>query len=71
MTNPSTPGVIPPTSDRPVLMWRPDADESQVQPSLEQAAQFLNLGADEVAAAIEQGELVGGWFVDWEAGGAA
>jgi hypothetical protein len=52
-------------------MWRPDADESQVQPNLEQAALFLNLGADEVAAAIEQGELVGGWFVDWEAGAPA
>lgn len=71
MTNPSPPSVEPSVSGRRVLMWRPDADESQVQPNLEQAALFLNLGADEVAAAIEQGELVGGWFVDWEAGAPA
>jgi hypothetical protein len=71
MANPSTPAAIVPTADRPVLFWRPDSDESHVQASLERAAEFLKLPADAVVAAIEKGDLLDGWFVDWQAAGSA
>ncbi len=70
MTNPSSPPVVSAAADRPVLFWQPDSDESHVQTSVALAAEFLKVPADEVVAAIENGELLGGWFVDWEAGGA-
>ena len=54
------------TSARRVLLWRPDADEAQVQPDLDEAAKFLNVHRDGVIAAIATGELLAGWFVDWE-----
>jgi hypothetical protein len=34
---------------------------------LELAAQFLKVNVDEVRSAIEAGDELGGWFVDWEA----
>ena len=71
MTNPSSPALVPSTADRRVLFWRPEPDESHVQSNVAQAAQFLSVSPDAVLAAIEQGDLVGGWFVDWEADGAA
>jgi hypothetical protein len=49
-----------------VLLWGPDSGESQVHASVDHVAAFLNVPPDEVVAAIEQGELLGGWFVDWE-----
>jgi hypothetical protein len=70
MTNPSTPAIVP-TADRPVLFWRPDSDESHVQASVARAAEFLKLPVDAVVAAIESGDLLNGWFVDWEAGSSA
>ncbi|HZN69324.1 MAG TPA: hypothetical protein VFB66_28880 [Tepidisphaeraceae bacterium] len=65
--------TMPPTdptdADRPVLLWGPESDESQVHPSVERAAAFLDVAPEAVVAAIERGELLGGWFVDWEASG--
>jgi hypothetical protein len=55
------------SASRPVLIWQPDGDESHVRPSVEQAAAFLNVSADEVVAAIDSGELLQGRFVDWQA----
>jgi hypothetical protein len=71
MTNPSSPDTVPAAGNRPVLFWRPDSDESQVLANLERAAEFLDVPADAVVAAIDRGELLGGWFVDWQAEGAA
>ena len=71
MTNP-TPDAVPASpAVRRVLLWRPDTEVSQVEEGLEEAAGFLNVAPGEVLAAIERGELLGGWFVDWDAGGAA
>ena len=58
-------GTIP--TDRPVLLWQPDSDASRVEDSLDHAAHFLQAPAETVAAAINKGELLGGWFVDWAA----
>ena len=70
MTKPPSPVVVvPPSAARPVLFWRPEPDESHVQPNIEQAARFLGVQADAVVTGIERGEMVGGWFVDWEASG--
>ena len=63
MTSP-VPAAVP--TQAAVLLWRPNSDESLVQPSLEQAAQFLNVEPQAVVDAIEQGELLADWFVDWE-----
>jgi hypothetical protein len=54
-----------------VLVWRADADESRVEPSVGHAAEFLGLSDEAVAAAIESGEVLGEWFVDWDASGMA
>ena len=70
MSNPSSPVVVPPSIDRPVLCWRPEPDESNVQPGVEQAARVFGVPAGAVRDAIERGEMVGGWFVDWDAGAA-
>ena len=51
---------------RAVLRWRPDSDESDVCPDLDQAARRLGVAPAAVLAAIRSGELVEGWFVDWE-----
>ena len=66
MTEPTRPTDVI-SGDRPVLLWRPDSDASRVEGSLAQAALFLEAPADAVAAAISEGELLGGWFVDWAA----
>lgn len=71
MTNPSSPALVPPATGRRVLFWRPEPDESHVQANVEQAAQFLSVSAEAVLEAIERGDMVGGWFVDWEADGVA
>lgn len=67
-----TPAVVPAIpAARRVLLWRPDPEASQVQEGLEEAARFLGVAPGEVLSAIERGELLGGWFVDWHAGDAA
>jgi hypothetical protein len=66
MTNAPSPVIDPTDANRPVLFWRPDSDESHVQASVQQAARFLEMPADAVVAAIDSGELLNGWFVDWE-----
>lgn len=67
MPQPPPPSVFPPAAGRPVLLWRPDSDESHVQASVEQAAEFLRLPADAILGAIHSGDLLDGWFVDWQA----
>lgn len=57
------------SSSRPVLLWQEEGDATRVEPSLEKAAEFLKASADDVRAAIERGEVLGGWFADWEAEG--
>ena len=66
MTEPTRPAHTT-RADRPVLLWRPDSDASRVEDSLDHAARFLEAPADTVMAAIDRGELLGGWFVDWAA----
>jgi hypothetical protein len=51
---------------RAVLLWRPDSDESEVCPGVEQVAQRLRVEPSAVVAAIRSGDLLEGWFVDWE-----
>jgi hypothetical protein len=71
MTNPTHTATVPLSADRPVLFWRPESDETHVQAGVEQAAQYLKVPAAAVVEAIGTGELLGGWFVDWEAAGAS
>jgi hypothetical protein len=61
------PSTLDETFDgRAVLLWRPDSDESDVCPGVEQVAQRLGVEPAAVVAAISSGELLEGWFVDWE-----
>jgi hypothetical protein len=71
MTTPSLPTDVAVAQGRRVLLWGPDTGESQVHDSVEKAAEFLGVPAEAVVAAIASGDLVGGWFVDWDAGAAA
>ena len=72
MTEPTLPAAAAaPAAGRRVLLWRPDSDASRVEDSLDHAAQFLEASEDAVTTAIERGDLLGGWFVDWEATAAA
>jgi hypothetical protein len=66
MTNPSSMSTPPDSASRPVLLWRPDSDESQVLPSVEEAARLLNSTPEAVVTAIEAGDLLEGWFLDWQ-----
>lgn len=59
--------VVSDSESRAVLMWRADQDDSRVEPSLQHAAEFLGVSGEAVAAAIESGEVLGDWFVDWDA----
>jgi hypothetical protein len=68
MTTPPAADTRQPSTDRAVLIWRPDTDESHVRPSVEQAAGFLQVSAADVVAAIDSGDLLSGHFVDWQAG---
>lgn len=67
MTNLPTTDVLGSSGTRPVLIWREDSDESHVKEGVHQAAGFLEVSADEVVAAINSGDLLRGWFVDWDA----
>jgi hypothetical protein len=69
MKVPPPTAAVPSSDNRRVLFWGPDSDESHVQANLEQAARFLNVPPETVVAAIRSGELLSGWFVDWEAAG--
>ena len=52
---------------RPVLVWHPGRDEQLVQPDVAEAARHLGVTVEKVVAAIEGGDLIEGWFVDWAA----
>jgi hypothetical protein len=54
------------SKNRPVLLWRPDSDETGVHPGVDQVAELLGVSADAIIAAIHSGDLLEGWFVDWE-----
>jgi len=72
MTLPITEGTATATTgptQRPVLVWNPDNDQSLIKASATEAATFLQVGEAEVLAGIDAGSLVGGWFVDWAAQG--
>ena len=59
-----------PAAPQPVLIWSADEEESHVAPTLEAAAEFLGASREAVVAAIDSGEVLDGWFVDWDASGA-
>lgn len=61
------PDVVRTSAPRRVLAWQAEGDESLVHAGVDQAAASLGVQADEVVAAIDSGELVRGWFVDWDA----
>lgn len=67
MTEPKQALDASPQSDRPVLLWQEAGDTSRVEPSVNSAAEFLHATVPQVLAAIEGGDLLDGWFVDWEA----
>ena len=66
MSTPPTSPPVPQPATRAVLLWHPERDESQVVPGIEQAALLLNVPADAVRAAIDAGDMLRGWFVDWQ-----
>jgi hypothetical protein len=53
-------------SDRPVLLWQEEGDASRVEPNVERAAEFLHSTVPQVLSAIDEGDVLGGWFVDWQ-----
>ena len=65
MATPAPPALAALTP-RQVLVWHADRGESHVKPNLEEAARFLEVPAEDVLKAIGGGDLVRGWFVDWE-----
>jgi hypothetical protein len=69
MTQIPTSTSEPTSGGRAVLLWRPDSDESEVRPDVGRVAEFLGVDAEAVVAAINSGELLAGWFVDWKAAG--
>lgn len=66
MSNVPSPDSAQPNNARPVLLWRADTDESRVEPTVERAASFLDVPPDSVMEAITSGQVLSGWFVDWE-----
>lgn len=59
----------PSSSSRPVLLWQEEGDVTRIEPSVEKAAEFLKASVEDVQSAIDAGDVLGGWFVDWEAKG--
>ena len=53
--------------ERPVLVWHPDQDESEVVAGPAAAAELLHATPAEVLSAIAAGTLLNGHFVDWQA----
>lgn len=66
MSQVPTPTLTATPDSRAVLLWRPDSDESEVRPNVQQVAQRLGVEPAAVVAAITSGNLLEGWFVDWE-----
>jgi hypothetical protein len=58
------------SSSRPVLLWQEEGDITRVEPTIEQAAEFLKVNVADVRLAIEGGDVLDGWFADWQAEGA-
>ena len=56
-------------ASRPVLLWQEEGDVTRVEPSVEQAAAFLKVNPADIRSAIDAGDVLSGWFVDWEAQG--
>lgn len=50
---------------RPVLMWHPERDEPHIKPDAAEVARYLGATTEAVLAAIDGGDLLGGWFLDW------
>ncbi len=67
MTETNTPDVPQSSASRPVLLWLVDGDQSRIEANVQQAAEFLAVTPEAVAAAIVSGEPLQGWFVDWQA----
>ena len=67
--NDTTPGQrpTPAVAPRPVLLWHPGRDEPHIKADVAEAARFLTTTEGAVVAAIDAGDLLGGWFVDWAA----
>lgn len=57
----------PASSSRSVLLWQEEGDVTRIEPSVEKAAEFLKVNVQDVQSAIDAGDVLGGWFVDWEA----
>ena len=51
---------------RRVLLWRPESEETEVRSGVDEVAAFLNVEPVAVVAAIKSGDLLAGWFVDWQ-----
>ena len=68
-TTPASPTAMKSLSSkvRPVLVWHPGRDEQLVQPDIAAAASHLGVSVERTMAAIEGGDLIEGWFVDWAA----
>ena len=66
-TTPANPTMKSQPKPRPVLVWHPGNDEQLVQPDVTEAARHLGVTVERVVAAIEGGDLIEGWFVDWAA----
>ena len=50
-----------------MLVWHADTDESHILQSAESAAQFLEVPVESVLQTIASGDVLRGWFVDWNA----
>jgi hypothetical protein len=64
-TIPQGTAVIPAT--RPVLCWNPSRDKTVVKADVEEAAAVLESTPEAVLNAINNGDLLAGWFLDWAA----
>jgi hypothetical protein len=52
-----------------VLLWQEQGDVTRIEPSVQKAAEFLKVSVEDVQSAIDAGDVLSGWFVDWEAQG--
>ena len=50
-----------------MLLWQEEGDVTRIEPSVELAAQFLKVNVADVRSAIDAGDVLSGWFVDWQA----
>ena len=56
-----------PGKARPVLVWHPGRDEQHVKADAAEAARHLDVTVEALVTAIDGGDLIQGWFVDWAA----